>query len=59
MHDPSLQAVRRAAAFESTVLENGLTGVDRIAPVGHTMDFALTWDGYDLIRTLSRSGSAL
>ena len=25
MHDPSLQAVRRAAAFESTVLENGLT----------------------------------
>lgn len=23
MHDPSLQAVRRAAAFESTVLENG------------------------------------
>lgn len=41
------------------VLENGLTGVDRIVPVGHTMDFALTWDGYDLIRTLSRSVSAL
>lgn len=41
------------------VLENGLTGIDRIAPVGHTMDFALTWDGYDLIRTLSRSVSAL
>ena len=41
------------------VLENRLTGIDRIAPVGHTMDFALTWDGYDLIRTLSRSVSAL
>lgn len=41
------------------VLEGGLTGVDRIAPVGHTMDFALTWDGYDLIRTLSRKISAL
>ena len=41
------------------VLENRLTGIDRIAPVGHTMDFALTWDGYDLIRTLSRKISAL
>ncbi len=41
------------------VLENRLTGIDRIAPVGHTMDFALTWDGYDLIQTLSRKISAL
>ena len=41
------------------VLENRLTGVDRIVPVGHTMDFALTWDGYDLIQTLSRKISAL
>lgn len=41
------------------VLENGLTGIDRIVPVGHTMDFALTWDGYDLIQTLSRKISAL
>jgi len=41
------------------VVENGLRGIDRIAPVGHTMDFALTWDGYDLIRTLSRRISVL
>lgn len=41
------------------VRENALWGVDRIAPVGHTMDFALTWDGYDLIRTLSRRISAI
>ncbi len=41
------------------VVENGLRGVDRIAPVGHTMDFALTWDGCDLIRTLSRRISVL
>ena len=41
------------------VLENGLTGVDRIVPVGHTMDFSLVWDGYDLIQTLSRKISAL
>ncbi len=36
------------------VRDNRLTGIDRIAPVGKTMDFALTWDGIDLIRTLSR-----
>ena len=29
-------------------------GVDRIVPMGHTMDFALVWDGVDLIRTMSR-----
>ena len=36
------------------VRDNRLTGIDRIAPVGTTMDFSLTWDGIDLIRTLSR-----
>lgn len=41
------------------VVDNGLRGIDRIAPVGHTMDFALTWDGHDLIRTLSRRISVL
>lgn len=30
------------------------TGIDRIVPIGKTTDFALVWDGYDLIRTLSR-----
>lgn len=30
-------------------------GVDRIVPVGRTMDFALVWDGHDLIRELSRT----
>lgn len=29
-------------------------GVDRIVPVGSSMNFSLIWDGYDLIRTLSR-----
>lgn len=41
------------------VIAHGLRGIDRITPVGHTMDFALTWDGYDLIRTLSRRISVL
>lgn len=30
------------------------TGIDRIVPVGKTMDFSLIWDGNDLIRTMSR-----
>jgi len=29
-------------------------GIDRAVPIGKSMDFALTWDGYDLIRQLSR-----
>ena len=30
------------------------SGIDRIVPIGKTTDFSLIWDGYDLIRTLSR-----
>jgi len=29
-------------------------GMDRAVPMGKSMDFSLTWDGYDLIRQLSR-----
>lgn len=30
-------------------------GIDRVVPIGSSMNFTLTWDGYDLVRTLSRS----
>lgn len=30
------------------------SGIDRIVPIGKTMDFSLTWDGFDLINALSR-----
>lgn len=36
------------------VIENGLFGIDRVAPMGKTMDFALVWDGFDLIETMAR-----
>jgi len=36
-------------------LKNAPSGIDRIVPIGHTMDFSLIWDGYNLIKTLSRS----
>ena len=29
-------------------------GIDRVVPIGKSMDFALVWDGYDLIRQMSR-----
>ncbi len=29
-------------------------GIDRIVPIGRTQDFTLNWDGYDLIRSMSR-----
>ena len=36
------------------VVENGLTGIDRIVPVGKALDMDVIWDGYDIVRTLSR-----
>ena len=36
------------------VLNNRLRGIDRIAPVGKAMDVGVIWDGYDLVRLLSR-----
>jgi hypothetical protein len=42
-------------AVRDFVLASGARGVDRVVPLGHTLDFSLVWDGYDLIRTLSRA----
>ena len=36
------------------VIDEGLPGVDRIVPIGSAMDIGLVWDGFDLIRSLSR-----
>jgi len=40
--------------LKRVVLNNSAFGIDRIVPVGKTMDFGLIWDGVDLIRELSR-----
>lgn len=40
--------------IEHALLSAHPGGIDRIVPVGASMNFALIWDGYDLIRTLSR-----
>ena len=36
------------------IKKNNFKGVDRIVPIGQSLDMGLIWDGYDLIRTLSR-----
>ena len=36
------------------VYEYGLTGIDRIVPVGKALDMGAVWDGYDMIGMLSR-----
>lgn len=40
--------------IQKAVAAAGVNGVDRVVPVGKTMDFSLIWDGYDLIRSMSR-----
>lgn len=36
------------------LIGRGVKGIDRIAKIGHTMDFDVIWDGYDLINSLTR-----
>ncbi len=36
------------------LIQSGIRGVDRIVPIGKTMDFALIWDGYDLVQEMTR-----
>lgn len=48
--------------LEKQRLESFLTlhrprGIDRVVPPGRSMDFDLHWDGYDLIRAMSRGVS--
>ena len=40
--------------IEQFVIEKGLRGVDRIVPVGKTMDLTFKWDGFDMIDNMSR-----
>jgi hypothetical protein len=36
------------------VVKNRLSGIDRVVPVGTALDIGIVWDGYDLVRSLSR-----
>lgn len=36
------------------IIDKHIVGVDRIVPIGKTLDIGLIWDGFDIVRTLSR-----
>ena len=40
--------------LKSIVVKNKLAGIDRIVPIGRGLDMDLVWDGYDLVRSMSR-----
>jgi hypothetical protein len=48
-----------AQYIKELVLRYRLRGIDRIVPIGTALDIGLTWDGYNLIDTLSREVSAV
>ena len=37
------------------LIESGVKGIDRIVPIGKTMDFDLIWDGYNLPALMTRT----
>ena len=44
-----------SSAMMRFIEKNRPSGIDRIVPIGRTLDFSLVWDGYDLISMLSRT----
>jgi len=40
--------------LEQFIVSKKLNGIDRVVPIGRTTDFSITWDGYNLIDSLSR-----
>ncbi|MCM1560741.1 MAG: hypothetical protein NC123_14545 [Butyrivibrio sp.] len=41
-------------AVVAPLLDSGIRGVDRVVPLGHTMDYDLIWDGYNLVEKFTR-----
>ena len=40
--------------LKNFIIQNNLKGVDRIVPFGRAFDMGLIWDGFDIVRSLSR-----
>ncbi len=36
------------------IVKAGLSGIDRVVPVGKALDIGVIWDGYDMTRSMSR-----
>lgn len=44
-----------AADLAEIVIKNRWRGIDRIVPIGKSLDIGIIWDGYDLIAEMSRA----
>lgn len=44
-----------ASSIVTPLFEAGIKGVDRVTAMGHTMDFDLIWDGYNLVERFTRT----
>lgn len=53
-HCQTLGYIGEAENF-TPLLQSGIKGLDRVVPVGHTMDFDLVWDGYYLLDSMTRT----
>lgn len=40
--------------WRNFIYENRMLGIDRVVPIGKTLDFSLSWDGYDIVSMLTR-----
>ena len=40
--------------LKNFIINNKLKGIERVVPVGQSLDISLMWDGYDIVNTLSR-----
>lgn len=52
-HCQTIGLLGRKAIVEP-LLKSGIRGVDRVVPIGHTMNFDLMWDGYNLVERFTR-----
>ena len=41
-------------AVRNFAVNHGLRGIDRVVPVGSALDIGVIWDGYDIVRQMSR-----
>ena len=41
-------------ALKKLIIKYKLTGIDRVVPIGQSLNVGLVWDGFDLQRSLSR-----
>jgi len=44
----------KKSSLKDFVIDNKLNGIDRIVPIGQALDISLTWDGFDIVGSLSR-----